>query len=160
MSSIFTKIVLLAFAMPLLGACTTTQPRYSDARYQDTQQNAYYGYANRCEYCGTIERIDTVWDRDDSLGGGTVLGAVIGGLAGTQVGSGSGRKAAVAAGALAGGVIGHQVEQGRRAERPYHQFRVRLDDGRIAHVTQIENPGLRVNDRVQIRNDLVERLHR
>lgn len=159
MSSTFMKAVLLAFATLVLGACAATQPRYGDARYQGTQQSTY-GYASRCEYCGTIERIDTVWERDSSLGGGTVLGAVIGGLAGTQVGSGTGRKAAMAAGAIAGGVIGHQVEQGRRAEQPYYQFRIRLDDGRIAQVTQIENPGLRVGDRIEIRNERVEPLRR
>lgn len=159
MSSTLIKVVFLASVALMLGACTTTQPRYGDARYQGSQQSAY-GYANHCQYCGTIQRIDTVWERDTSLGGGTVLGAVIGGLAGTQVGSGTGRKAAMAAGAIAGGVIGHQVEQGRRAEQPYYQFQIRLDDGRMAQVTQIENPGLRVGDRVQIRNDRVESLRR
>ena len=46
---------------------------------------------------------------------GTAAGAVIGGLVGNQVGSGSGRRAATVGGAVAGGAIGRQV-QGNRQE--------------------------------------------
>lgn len=47
--------------------------------------------------------------------GGTAAGAVIGGLVGNQIGSGSGRKAATVGGAVAGGAIGRKV-QGERQE--------------------------------------------
>lgn len=149
MISTILKTGSLALAALLLAACMPTQPR------QGSTQAYPQPYASRCENCGTVERIDTVWGRDTSLGGGTILGAVIGGLAGSQVGSGSGRKAAVAAGAVAGGVVGHRVEQNRRGEQSYYQFQVRLDDGRWAEVTQLDNPGLRIGDRVTIRNDRV-----
>lgn len=42
--------------------------------------------------------------------GGTVLGAIIGGVVGNQVGGGSGRRAATAAGAIIGGAVGHRVD--------------------------------------------------
>jgi surface antigen len=41
--------------------------------------------------------------------GGSVLGAIGGGLAGAQFGHGSGKLAATAAGALLGGLLGHEV---------------------------------------------------
>jgi uncharacterized protein YcfJ len=41
--------------------------------------------------------------------GGTVLGAIIGGALGNQVGKGDGRKAATIGGAVIGGAIGHDV---------------------------------------------------
>jgi uncharacterized protein YcfJ len=44
----------------------------------------------------------------------TMIGAVVGGLLGNQVGKGDGRRAATVAGAVAGGVVGNQVA----AERP------------------------------------------
>jgi uncharacterized protein YcfJ len=44
----------------------------------------------------------------------TMIGAVVGGLLGNQVGKGDGRRAATVAGAVAGGVVGNQVG----AERP------------------------------------------
>lgn len=47
---------------------------------------------------------------------GTVGGALIGGLLGSQVGKGSGNAAAVAVGALAGGFIGHSVGKEMDAE--------------------------------------------
>jgi len=52
---------------------------------------------------------------DPNRVGGTAAGAVIGGLVGNQIGSGSGRKLATVGGAVAGGAIGRNV-QGNRQE--------------------------------------------
>ena len=46
----------------------------------------------------------------------TMIGAVVGGLLGNQVGKGDGRRAATVAGAVAGGVVGNQVA----ADRPQY----------------------------------------
>jgi len=64
---------------------------------------------------GYEERRVTRSDTGAPIGPGTVLGAVIGGVAGHQVGSGRGNDAATAAGAVIGGLIGNQVDrdQGR-----------------------------------------------
>ncbi len=43
--------------------------------------------------------------------GGTVLGAIIGGVLGNQVGSGDGRKAATVAGAVIGGAVGRNIDK-------------------------------------------------
>jgi len=48
--------------------------------------------------------------RGDSTANGTLLGAVIGGALGNQVGKGDGRTAATIAGAVIGGKIGHDVD--------------------------------------------------
>jgi hypothetical protein len=48
--------------------------------------------------------------RGDSTANGTLLGALIGGALGNQVGKGDGRTAATVAGALIGGKIGHDVD--------------------------------------------------
>jgi uncharacterized protein YcfJ len=47
--------------------------------------------------------------RQDTRGGGTVIGAIVGGVVGSLFGKGDGRRAATAVGAVAGGVIGHNV---------------------------------------------------
>ncbi|MEO8671662.1 MAG: glycine zipper 2TM domain-containing protein [Tahibacter sp.] len=55
---------------------------------------------------------ETVTHHDDRRGnnaGATVLGAIIGGALGNQVGKGDGRKAATIAGAVAGGAIGNST---------------------------------------------------
>lgn len=49
--------------------------------------------------------------------GGTAAGAVIGGLVGSQIGSGSGRDVATIGGAIAGGAIGRQVQGNRQESR-------------------------------------------
>ena len=66
---------------------------------------------------GYEERRVTRSDTGAAIGPGTVLGAIVGGVAGHQVGSGRGNDAATAAGAVIGGLIGNQVDrdQGRVA---------------------------------------------
>jgi uncharacterized protein YcfJ len=54
-------------------------------------------------------------DTGAAIGPGTVLGAIIGGVAGHQVGSGRGNSAATAAGAVVGGLVGNQVDRNNGA---------------------------------------------
>lgn len=56
----------------------------------------------------------------------TLIGAVIGGAIGNQVGSGSGRTAATVAGAVVGGAVGKHSGDGRDDEARYDRYR---DDG-------------------------------
>jgi uncharacterized protein YcfJ len=53
--------------------------------------------------------------RGDSTANGTLLGAVIGGALGNQVGKGDGRTAATVAGAVIGGVVGNNVDRNHTA---------------------------------------------
>ena len=57
------------------------------------------------------ERRVTRSDTGASIGPGTVLGAIVGGVAGHQVGSGRGNDVATAAGAVIGGMVGNQVDR-------------------------------------------------
>ena len=50
-----------------------------------------------------------VSDRGDKQTVGTLIGAGLGGLAGSQIGSGTGQLAAVGAGVLLGGLLGNEV---------------------------------------------------
>jgi outer membrane lipoprotein SlyB len=149
MRSIALKTGLVLLTSLLLAACGS-QPRYGDSRY----------YGSRCSTCGTVQAIEVVWVQDRATGGGAVLGAIIGGVVGSNIGSGSGRRAATVGGAAAGAVIGHEAEGRRAGQRRGYLFEVRLDDGRWAEVTQLENPGLRVGDRVIISNQRVQPLRR
>jgi uncharacterized protein YcfJ len=83
-------------------------------------ENVTYGYAQvlratpvyqtvrvrvpetRCEGAGHV-------DGRDSAAGGTLVGAVLGGALGNQVGKGDGRKASTLAGAVVGGAVGRRV---------------------------------------------------
>ncbi|MBL8244116.1 MAG: glycine zipper 2TM domain-containing protein [Rhodanobacteraceae bacterium] len=132
-----TRIVLMLLALLTLAACATP-PRY----YND-------GYRSACNNCGTIERIERVYGERETTGGGAVLGAIIGGALGNQVGKGDGRKAATVAGAVIGGVIGNEAEKDQRS-RPRFEIFVQMDDGRRLVVEQPTLDGLREGDYVQI----------
>jgi uncharacterized protein YcfJ len=56
---------------------------------------------------------------DRNRGVSTVIGAVIGGVLGSQVGHGRGRDAATVAGAVIGGAVGRDQAQKRAAQRGY-----------------------------------------
>ncbi|QIL80900.1 glycine zipper 2TM domain-containing protein [Diaphorobacter sp. HDW4A] len=60
------------------------------------------------QVCGS----DYVYSRRQPTGGGALLGAIVGGLAGSAIGGGSGRVAATAIGAMGGSIVGNQVEAG------------------------------------------------
>jgi uncharacterized protein YcfJ len=60
---------------------------------------------------GYEDRRVTRSDTGAPIGAGTVLGAIIGGVAGHQVGSGRGNDVATAAGAIVGGLVGNQIDR-------------------------------------------------
>jgi uncharacterized protein YcfJ len=60
---------------------------------------------------GYEERRVTRSDTGAAIGPGTVLGAIVGGVAGHQVGSGRGNDLATGAGAVAGALIGNSIDR-------------------------------------------------
>jgi outer membrane lipoprotein SlyB len=156
----FTLVMLLLAVFSLEG-CVAPPPRqrvvyHEGSDYQDT------GSGRSCHSCGTVRDIDQVEMRQGNSGGGAVLGAIIGGVIGNQFGRGGGRAAATAAGVVGGAVVGNNVEEGNaRAASGYAwRFRVELDDGRWATVTQYDNPGFHPGDRVLVRRDHLEYIQR
>lgn len=126
--------------------------RYADDRRDDRRED----YSGRyCHTCGTVRDMARVEVRQGTSGGGAVLGAIIGGLIGNQFGKGSGRAAATAVGVVGGAAVGNSVEEdnARYGSGNAWRFRVELDDGRWATVTQYDNPGFHPGDRVVIRGD-------
>ena len=70
-------------------------------------------------------------ERDSGNVGGTLAGAVIGGLAGSRFGGGHGRNAATVAGTLAGGFIGNHIE------RAHKENQVVNERERLCHTEQV-----------------------
>ncbi|WP_332026023.1 glycine zipper 2TM domain-containing protein [Rudaea sp.] len=166
-------IVLMLVALFGLNACVAPPPRQRVVYREPAQQQGYdqrqqgydqrqQGYdqrdqgdqpSGRCRACGTVRGVDQVQISQQTTGGGAILGAIIGGVIGNQFGRGGGRAAATAVGAVGGAVIGDSAEQNNaRAASGYAwRFYVELDDGRQAQVTQTDNPGFHVGDRVLVR---------
>lgn len=151
------KLVLSLAAMAgLLAGCATQQPYYDsyDRGYSD--RGGYYDRGSSryaCNTCGEVLRIERIHVRDQGSGLGAVIGALVGGALGNTVGGGDGRQAATVAGAVAGGFAGHAIEGSNRGGQPAWRIDVRLEDGRRATVTQLENPGFQRGDRVVIRGN-------
>jgi outer membrane lipoprotein SlyB len=159
MSARKTTVAVLAAAMLALTACSSTPPQ-SGGPYPgsypssgtsprpDDVRSARYGYVESVEALGSSE--------PSTPGIGAVGGAVLGGILGNQVGSGSGRAAATVGGAVLGGVAGHKVEEAVRSRSGSgFRLRVRLDDGTYQTYTQEQHDNLRVGDRVRIENGRV-----
>lgn len=93
---------------------------YED-RYPETRQECWNERTNGYE--GGYYRDDSgrLYRRDShNNSGGTLLGVIIGGALGNQVGKGDGRKAATIGGAVIGGAIGNNIA---RDNDRYDQYR-------------------------------------
>ncbi|GLC95747.1 hypothetical protein Tamer19_51560 [Cupriavidus sp. TA19] len=107
-------------------------------------------------YYGRVESIEPITSTQGSSGLlGTVIGGAAGGLLGHQVGGGRGQTAATIGGAVVGAVAGNQIEKraGSNTQNAY-RVNVRLDDGRVATVTQSSLGNLQVGMRARVANDM------
>ena len=76
--------------------------------------------------------------RGDSTANGTLLGALIGGALGNQVGKGDGRTAATVAGAVVGGAIGNNIDRNHDATSGYEY---RGDNGIVRRCRTVSDGG-------------------
>jgi len=133
-----------------VGACSSTPP-HNDAVFDPSRSTVMAaGYGN-------VSSIEIVPVPAHTSGGGAVLGAVIGGVLGNQVGSGSGRTAATVIGAVGGAAVGNQIEQRKKGEDEVYRVSVRLDNGDRAQFDYQRIDGLRVGDRVVVREGQLHR---
>lgn len=116
-----------------------------------------------CERCGTVTQIErlnnappTAADDNPSVGG-LLAGGVVGALLGSQVGRGSGKKAATLLGAAGGAYVGNMIAKGQLGSGATsatstvngQRVSVRFDDGSRQ---MFDNPALsdlQVGERVQ-----------
>jgi outer membrane lipoprotein SlyB len=162
--------VLGAVGVLSLGACATTGDPYgnstssSGTSYPQNQQTQYPQNSN--SGYGVVQSIDLVQQGNPgttgiggtSIGVGTIAGAVIGGVLGHQVGSGTGQTVATVAGAAGGAYVGNQVDKSRQQRTAdVYRFTIRMDNGDYQTLTQSTDSGFRVGDRVRIDNGYLSR---
>lgn len=146
--------LLVACCFALLAGCAEPQPRTSS--YGTSYSSGGYS-SSRCETCGVVNDVQIVNVDKNVSPLGMVIGAVAGGLLGNTVGKGDGRTAATVVGAVAGGAVGNQVGKHNGNPDQAYQITIRLDDGRVATVTQADDPQVRRGDYVEVRNNRVYR---
>ncbi len=112
----------------------------------------YRGYEVRGEQSvrfGVVESVRDVRIDARESGVGTAGGAVLGGLAGSNVGGGSGQIAGAIGGAILGGIIGQNIERSAN-ERRGLEVTVLLDTGKYLAIVQEGDEPFRAGDRVRI----------
>lgn len=104
----------LCLAALMAAATAGAQSTYGDRAYGPEDEGRRFEDGSRV-VCKDVEVQRGT--NDPNRVAGTAAGAVIGGLLGNQIGSGSGRKAATVGGAIAGGAIGRNVQGDRQEAR-------------------------------------------
>lgn len=145
--------LLMACCLAVLVGCVEPQPRASS--YGTSYSSG--GGSGRCQACGVVNDVQIVNVDKNVSPMGMVIGAVAGGLLGNTIGKGDGRTAATVVGAVAGGAVGNQVGKHNGNPDQAFQITIRLDDGRVATVTQADDPQVRRGDYVEVRNNRVYR---
>ena len=102
--------------------------------------------------------IQVISEQSRTTGGGALLGAVLGGVVGHQLGGGSGKNVATGVGVIGGALVGNEVESSKTADSEIYRVTVRLDNGRSQSFDYRHIDNLQVGDRVRIENQQIVRL--
>lgn len=116
--------------------------------------------ARYCSNCAMVETVNIVQVQGNAGYLGTVGGAVVGGLLGSQVGSGNGRTAAQIAGVVGGAAVGRNIDNNNAAKAgPNTQYEVvvRYPNGATKAITYANDPGFHQGDKVRVDNNVLTR---
>ena len=154
--------MLIVALITILAACSSMGAGSYDNVSTIPVTNTTTGGTSSAGGIGVVQSINMVSrQQSGGLGIGPVAGAVVGGLLGNQIGSGTGRTAATVAGAAGGALIGDQMQRNSQAADPdnlYH-VTVRMDNGAIQTLAMDNTYGLQIGQRVRVENGvIVERL--
>lgn len=133
-------VVMLASGLVLAGcASSLSGGAYSRAQVRGVQE-VRLGY---------VESVREVLIEGTQSGVGTMGGAALGGLAGSNLGKGNGRAAGAIGGAIVGGLVGSAIEQ-NTTRQPGLEITLRLDSGRLLAITQAADEPFNRGDRVRL----------
>lgn len=113
------------------------------------------GYAVRMQgvELGVVEAARPVLLQGGESGAGAFGGSLLGGLAGSAIGAGSGNAAAIIGGLFLGALTGSAIERDAN-RRPGVELMLHLDNGRNATIVQVDaGEGFRPGDRVRLLSD-------
>ena len=134
-------VIAAALGSLALGGCAY---RGGSADYR-----SYEARGEQSVRFGVVESVREVRIDPRETGVGTAGGAVLGGLAGSNVGGGSGQIAGAIGGAILGGILGQNIEKSAN-ERRGLEVTVLLDTGKYIAIVQEADEAFRAGDRVRI----------
>ena len=158
-----TTVLAGGLAALSLAACSSYPmgPTYGTTYPTTTYPAAQYPVAG-VEY-GRILNIEYMPVGTHAPSSNSILGAVVGGLAGAAlgntIGGGSGRTAATVLGGVAGAAIGNQVARNAQGvtTAPGYRITMQSDQGVIRTYEVPATGDLRVGDRVRVDNGVIYR---
>lgn len=110
-----------------------------------------------CADCGRVTAIEKITMKGESSGAGAVGGAIVGVVAGHQIGSGSGKDIAKIVGGIGGAIIGNEAEKRLRSET-FYRVTVAMETGGTQQVDVLDASMLSVGDQVRVQgNNIVMR---
>lgn len=104
-----------------------------------------------CWNCGVITHIEEIASEGKGTGLGTVSGAIIGGIAGHQMGGGDGKKVMTAVGAIGGAIAGNTIEKNMQRSFSY-RVHLYMDHGGTQALNFPYPPHVSVGDTVKVEN--------
>lgn len=134
-------IAAAAACVAVLGGCASSMSGGVYSREQARQVQEVQ--------MGMVESVRRVRIEGTRSPVGTGAGALIGGIAGSNIGAGKGSTVGTILGAVAGGVAGSMVEEGVTG-REGLEITVKLDNGRMIAVTQEADEPFSVGERIRI----------
>ena len=149
----FKKIIAIVALMTAVSAFAW-DGQYQGSTYRGDQ--AMQAQDARIGIVEDIRRVQIVNNNDQNYAGyaGTAVGAGLGGLLGSKVGSGNGSTAAAIIGAAAGGALGYKAANTMNRDRYESlEITVSLRDGNAIVITQAIDQNaasLRPGDRVRV----------
>jgi outer membrane lipoprotein SlyB len=102
-----------------------------------------------CSNCGTVTSVRAVKQQGDASMIGPAAGALIGGLGGRQIGSGSGQTIATVVGAGVGAAAGTEIERRYKSTTSY-VVAVRMNDGSHRSFNYASAPGVAAGSKVRV----------
>ena len=136
------KVVgIMLLAGVVLGGCASSLSGSAYSRSQARQVEEVR--------MGTVESVRQVQIEGTKTPVGTVAGAAVGGLAGSELGQGRGSTVGAILGAVGGGLAGSAIEEGV-TRQPGLEITVKLDNGRMIAVTQAADEPFKPGERVRI----------
>jgi outer membrane lipoprotein SlyB len=160
-----TTVAAGSIAAAMLAACSSYGPTntYPTTSTYPTSTYPSSSYPVAGTEYGRVVNIEYMPAGTTAPRGNSILGAVVGGVAGAllgnQIGSGSGRAAATVVGGVAGAAVGNQIARNQQGvtTAPGYRITMQSDQGQI-HTYEVPATGdLRVGDRVRVDNGVIYR---
>lgn len=149
-TSFHLKQGIAVLSLALLAGTAVAQPGAAASAPTSRQ------LAKLCAECSWVAEVKSHERKGEGSGLGAVGGAVIGGLLGSQIGGGSGKKIATVGGAVAGGMAGHEIEKRHKSYRVWIISLVNKDGSTQDH-EQRSDPKLKRGDTVLLRDGRLQR---